>query len=173
VRGGEAVRAGEPGGADGTVPRAAVLQALDGLVGKSILTVQPSPGGALRSPEGTLPGPLARTPQGTSDTATRYRMLETVRAYCLERLAEAGEEAAVKDAFARYYLDLAETADPLLRTREQVRWYHALTAEQDNLHAALRWAIGRGDADTALRSVRALSFYWGAPRARRGRRACP
>jgi hypothetical protein len=127
-------------GADAAAPasRTAVLPALDGLVGKSILTLQEGPDG----------------------TDGRYRMLETVRAYCLQRLAEAGEETAVKDAFARYYLDLAETVDPLLRTPAQVRWYHALIAEQDNLHAALRWAIGRGDADTALRLVRALGFYW-------------
>jgi hypothetical protein len=115
-----------------------VLPALDGLVGKSILTLQ----------------------DGAGTAVGRYRMLETVRAYCLERLAEAGEETAVKDAFARYCLDLAETADAMLRTRDQVRWGHVLAAEQDNLHAALRWAIGRGDADTALRFVRSLGYFW-------------
>ena len=47
-------------------------------------------------------------------------MLETVRAYGLERLAEAGEDTAVRDAVARYYLDLVETADPLLRTADAV-----------------------------------------------------
>jgi predicted ATPase len=134
----EAAHSGEPAEAEGLAPRTALLPALDGLVGKSILTLQDGPDG----------------------TGGRYRMLETVRAYCLERLVEAGEETAVKDAFARYYLDLAETADPLLRTREQLSWYHTLNAERDNLHGALRWAIGRGDTDTALRLVRALSFYW-------------
>jgi predicted ATPase/DNA-binding SARP family transcriptional activator len=117
---------------------AAVLPALSGLVDKSILA-------AVDGPKGT---------------GTRYRMLETVRAYGLEKLAQAGEEASVKDAFARYYLDFAETADAKLRTREQVPWYRRLVAEQDNLHAALRWAIGQGDAQTALRLVRGLGFYW-------------
>jgi hypothetical protein len=87
-------------------------------------------------------------------------MLETIRAYGLERLAEAGEEPRVKDALARYYLGLAEAADPALRTREQVPWYRALRTEQDNMHAALRWAIARGDAGTALRMVRSLGYYW-------------
>ena len=73
-------------------------------------------------------------------------MLETVRAYGLERLAEAGEETQVRDALAGYYLELVETADPLLRTSTQMRWFRVLTAEQDNINAALRWAIAQGDA---------------------------
>ncbi len=35
-----------------------------------------------------------------------------------------------------------------------------LTAEQDNLNAAIRWATGRGDAASALRFVRALGYFW-------------
>ena len=124
-------------GAD-ALRRAEVLTALSGLVGKSILTMAEAPDGG----------------------APRYRMLETVRAYALERLTEAGEEAAVRDAFARYLCELAETADPLLRTGDQMRWFHLLSAEQDNMHTALRWAIARGDAGTALRFVRALGYYW-------------
>src|SRR6202012_5951989 len=80
--------------------------------------------------------------------------------YSLERLAEAGEETAVRDAMTAYYLDFAETADPLLPPAQQRPWHRALTAEQDNINAALRWAIARRDAATALRFVRALGFYW-------------
>jgi DNA-binding SARP family transcriptional activator len=54
---------------------------------------------------------------------------------------------------------LAET-DPELRTARQRRWLRELIAEQDNLHAALHWAIAARDADTALRFVRALGWYW-------------
>src|SRR5690242_8920747 len=124
--------------ADDLLPSAAVLPALSGLVDKSILSVS-------ESQDGLSP---------------RYRMLETVRAYGLERLAGAGEEAAVRDAFAVYYLNLAETADPELRAAGQGRWLRELTAEQDNLHAALRWTIAGQQADTALRFVRALGWYW-------------
>ncbi len=122
----------------GALRRAEVLTALSGLVGKSILT---------------MTGP-------SDDGAPRYRMLETVRAYALERLAEAGESATARGAFARYFCELAEIADPLLRTADQMRWFRLLSAEQDNLHAALRWAVGRADAETALRLVRALGYYW-------------
>jgi predicted ATPase len=124
-------------GADG-LSAAEVLTALSGLVGKSILTMT----------------------ETSADGAPRYRMLETVRAYALERLAEAGEAAALRDALAGYLCELAETADPLLRTADQMRWFHLLSAEQDNMHAALRWAIARGDAGRALRFVRALGYYW-------------
>ncbi|MGH3162262.1 MAG: BTAD domain-containing putative transcriptional regulator, partial [Streptosporangiaceae bacterium] len=120
------------------LPSAAVLPALSGLVDKSILGVA----------------------EGQDGLSPRYRMLETVRTYGLERLADADEEAAVRDAFAAYCLDLAETADPGLRMAGQGRWLRELTTEQDNLHAALRWAISRQRADTALRLVRALGWYW-------------
>ena len=45
---------------------------------------------------------------GGADGEPRYRMLESVRAYGLERLAEAGEDEATRGAFARYYLEFAE-----------------------------------------------------------------
>ena len=66
----------------------------------------------------------------------------------------------VRDALACFFCELAETADPLLRTADQMRWFRLLSAEQDNTHAALRWAVARGDAGTALRLVRALGYYW-------------
>ncbi|HZZ55344.1 MAG TPA: BTAD domain-containing putative transcriptional regulator, partial [Trebonia sp.] len=134
----EQVCPGGPGAGGAGLARGDVLPALSGLVAKSILSAA----------------------DGAGERGPRYRMLETVRAYGLERLAEAGEETAVRDAMAAYYLDFAETADPLLRTGQQRTWHRALTAEQDNINAALRWAIARRDAATALRFVRALGFYW-------------
>ena len=116
----------------------AVLPTLAGLVGKSI---------------------LARSGTG-ADGEARYRMLDTVRAYGLQRLAEAGEETEIRDAAARYYLDLVEAADPLLRTSTQARWFRVLNAEQDNINAAIRWVTVRGDAGSALRFVRSLGYYW-------------
>ncbi len=87
-------------------------------------------------------------------------MLETVRAYGLERLEEAGEQARLRNSFTTYYLNLAETADPLLRAAGQGHWLRELTAEQDNMHAAVRSAIAARDADTALRFVQGLGWYW-------------
>ncbi|MEV4626872.1 BTAD domain-containing putative transcriptional regulator [Micromonospora sp. NPDC049523] len=90
----------------------------------------------------------------------RYRMLDTVRAYGAERLAEAGEVDPLHRAHAAYFLELAETADPHLRRSEQLDWLRRLDAERDNLHAALRRTTGAADPAPALRLVAALSFYW-------------
>jgi predicted ATPase/DNA-binding SARP family transcriptional activator len=120
------------------LPAADVLASLSGLVDKSILAVAESPDG----------------------TGPRYRMLETVRAYCLERLSAAGEARRVRDAFGAYYLNLAETADPRLRRAGQRRWLCELGAEQDNIYGALRWLIASRDTATALRLIKALGWYW-------------
>ncbi|WP_433422077.1 AfsR/SARP family transcriptional regulator [Microtetraspora malaysiensis] len=89
-----------------------------------------------------------------------YHMLETIRAYAAERLAESGEERRVRLAHAEFFTELAETADSRLRGPDQVGWLARLTAEQDNLSAALRWAVDEGEADLAIRLVGALGWYW-------------
>ncbi|MEJ8643349.1 BTAD domain-containing putative transcriptional regulator [Streptomyces sp. MS1.HAVA.3] len=90
----------------------------------------------------------------------RYRMLETIRAYGLEKLAEAGEQETVRRAHAAYFTGLAEAADPYLRRAEQLEWLARLTAEHDNLAAALRGALVAGDARAAVRVVAAAGWYW-------------
>jgi predicted ATPase/DNA-binding SARP family transcriptional activator len=90
----------------------------------------------------------------------RYRLLETVRAYAADRLAEAGEADQVAAAHAEYFLRLAERAEPELRSRDQLVWLDRLTAEHDNCSAALRHVIAAGDAASALRFVRSLIWFW-------------
>ncbi|MFI7425640.1 BTAD domain-containing putative transcriptional regulator [Micromonospora sp. NPDC049836] len=92
--------------------------------------------------------------------AGRYRMLETVRAFCAERLTEAGEADRLRRAHAAYFLALAWTADGHLRRAEQLAWLRRLDAERDNLHAALRRVTRAADAPVAAGLVAALSFYW-------------
>jgi predicted ATPase/DNA-binding SARP family transcriptional activator len=89
----------------------------------------------------------------------RYRMLETIRAFGVERLGVAGEDAGVREAHARYFLELVEEADPYLRTGAQLGWLARLDGEHGNLLAALRWAV-RGAPAVALRLVAGLSWYW-------------
>ena len=89
----------------------------------------------------------------------RYRMLDTVAAYADERLAEADESIVTRRAHADYFLALATSADPYLRGPEQLAWLRVLSAEHENLHAALRWAVTAGDVVTALRLVAALATY--------------
>ncbi len=90
----------------------------------------------------------------------RYRQLETIREYGLRRLDEADEREWLRAAHAEHFLRLAERAEPVLRTRDQLVWLRLLAIEQDNLHAALRGATAAGDADTAVRMSSALGWYW-------------
>ncbi|GGK64665.1 SARP family transcriptional regulator [Planomonospora parontospora subsp. parontospora] len=90
----------------------------------------------------------------------RYRMLETIRAFCAERLAEAGEEERLRRAHLDHFLGLAETADPHLRRDGQLEWLERLDHEHDNLHAALHRAARAGDLGPALRLLAALTCYW-------------
>jgi predicted ATPase/DNA-binding SARP family transcriptional activator len=90
----------------------------------------------------------------------RYRMLETIRAYCLDRLAADGQLDTARARTCGYLLGLAERAEPLLRTSAQRHWFNLLAEESDNIHAAVRFAVERGDQDTALAFCRALGWYW-------------
>ncbi|MEV0150179.1 MULTISPECIES: BTAD domain-containing putative transcriptional regulator [unclassified Nonomuraea] len=90
----------------------------------------------------------------------RYRMLETIRAFCAERLAEAGETEEVRAAHAAYYLDLALTADRHVRRAEQLAWLARLDAESGDLDAAVRWAAETGHTELGLRLLAAAACYW-------------
>ncbi len=90
----------------------------------------------------------------------RYGLLETVRAYAADRLAESGEADQAAAAHAAYFLDLAERAEPELRSRDQLAWLDRLAAEHDNCSAALRHVVAAGDVTSALRFVRSLAWFW-------------
>jgi predicted ATPase/class 3 adenylate cyclase len=81
----------------------------------------------------------------------RFRMLETVREYGLERLEASEEAEAVRHRHAAYFADWLETATLGLEWREEIRWSERLKAEYDNLQAALVWATGIGNAEMSLR----------------------
>jgi predicted ATPase/transcriptional regulator with XRE-family HTH domain len=92
---------------------------------------------------------------------SRFTLLETIRAYALERLTEMGEEAEIHQRHAEYYLALAEEADPHLRTSVQLDWLGRLEVERGNLRAALAWFIEHvWEAETGLRLAGALAWFW-------------
>ncbi len=91
----------------------------------------------------------------------RLALLETIRAYALERLVEFEEEALVRQRHAAYFLALAEEADRHLRTADQGPWLDRLEAESGNLRAALAWFFDHGEgAAGGLRLVAALAWFW-------------
>ncbi|WP_412539577.1 BTAD domain-containing putative transcriptional regulator [Longispora sp. K20-0274] len=128
-----------------------------------------SGGATLEAVEGVCGGPGAADLVGAlvdksilvPVDGTRYRMLETIREYGLDRLADHGGTDRVRRAHATFFLALAEEAESRTRGAEQVVWLARLTEEHDNLHGALRWAIAAGEADIAVRMAAALGWYWG------------
>ncbi|MGW0804195.1 AfsR/SARP family transcriptional regulator [Nonomuraea sp. NPDC002799] len=82
---------------------------------------------------------------------SRYRLLESVTAYCVERLREAGEDDLIRERHARYYTALAGRAD--LRGPGQREWLGRLDTESANLRLALA-------GPDALPLVNALAWYW-------------
>jgi predicted ATPase len=90
----------------------------------------------------------------------RYRLLESVAAYSLQRLSQAGEYARIRRRHRQYYGDLAERAAARLRGRDQRSALRRLDADNANLRGALDGAIEDGDASAALALSCALAWYW-------------
>jgi predicted ATPase len=93
----------------------------------------------------------------------RYRMLETVRQYAMERLHEQGdgEADAARGRHAAYFVDWAESAEPHVHGPEQDAWMSRFRQEQENLIAALDCCSeGLVDPQSGLRLAAATNFYW-------------
>ena len=101
----------------------------------------------------------------------RIYLLETIREFALERLAEAGRESQARGRHAAYYVSLAEAIRPRIEGPEGPVALARLETEHANMRAALAWAVERGDAETALRLVAALWKFWWVHRHLRDGRA--
>lgn len=100
---------------------------------------------------------LTREDDGAS--YVRFRMLETLRQYAVQRLTT--EQQAVRDRHLAWYADLARPATDASFGPGQVEWYRTLRREHGNLREALRHAVGDPrHAVTALEMVTALEPYW-------------
>ncbi|MBV9578018.1 MAG: hypothetical protein JO057_05450 [Chloroflexi bacterium] len=87
----------------------------------------------------------------------RYRLLESVRAYALEQFGATSELEAVRHQHAAFLLRLAEQTEPL-----SIAGFDAalLQHEQDNVRAALEWALERHEAEIGLRLASAVHPLW-------------
>ena len=90
----------------------------------------------------------------------RLRMLETVREYASERLAEDAHADDVHERLATWCLRFASEVTPYLETREQPKQLRRLEAELPNLLAALSWALERERGEVAVRLSGVLGEYW-------------
>src|SRR5215218_2178813 len=98
--------------------------------------------------------------EASRDGRVRYRSLEPVRQYALEKLEESRNAESVRRRHAEYFLALAEEAEPELWGPEDKAWLERLEAEHDNLRAALSWTLERREAEPALRLAGALWRFW-------------
>ena len=95
-------------------------------------------------------------PDGTG----RYRLLDSLRHYGRERLLASGQLEAVLAQHARYYLMLAERAEPELNGPSQVAWVERLELDHSDLTAALDCLVARSEVQAALRLAGVLSRFW-------------
>ena len=100
------------------------------------------------------------TAEETELLTNRYRLLETLRAYGLERLCQRGETDRLRDRHAAFYLTLAEQGGDVLLGPKQAAWLDRLETEHGNLRAALQCCLERGEAETAMRIAGALYPFW-------------
>jgi predicted ATPase/DNA-binding NarL/FixJ family response regulator len=129
--------------ADERIPEARILDLLAALIDKSLVAL-----------EDELAGDA------------RYRLLDTIRQYAAGRLADSGEEAAIRDRHLRCLLAFAEDVDVQAFSRgaltrlEQVELYHRAAAEQGNFRAALSFCLDSRDAERGLQLCAALRSLW-------------
>lgn len=97
----------------------------------------------------------------TQGKEARYRLLDTVRHYALDKLTESAEANGVRRRHRDWYLDLAERAEVKLRGPDQGVWLDRLEGEHDNLRAALECSkADDGGAEAGLRLAGALYWFW-------------
>ena len=111
---------------DGGLQRWDVLDSLTDLVGKSLVAEEDGP-----------------------DQTSRYRLLETMRAYARQQLA-ASELDRLRHRHAEYYAVFAERVGLELVGPAQLEWQQQIRAERDNLQAAVTWALAEGGQDRPL-----------------------
>jgi predicted ATPase/DNA-binding CsgD family transcriptional regulator len=121
----------------GEIHREDVLDLLSSLVSKSLVVAE-----TLQSSE------------------ARYRLLETIRQYAQEKLRASGEWISTHDHYLACWLRLTEEVAPKLREQYQQLWFDWLETENDNIRAALAWALEQGSIEAGMRIGTALYSFW-------------
>jgi predicted ATPase len=122
---------------DGEMPREEILDLISNLVRQSLLA-----------------------PLESGEDAARYRLLETLRAYGLERLRAAGRHEAFRDRHAAYFLEIAREAEANLQGPEQAAWLNRLDAEHDNLRLAIQSLQDSGSVENSMLLCGLLWRFW-------------
>lgn len=97
------------------------------------------------------------------DGPVRHRLLETIHQYAAEKLRAEDPlvQPGLRRRHARFFLAVAEEAEPQINSRHRQRWLARLESEHDNLRAALAWSLsGEGEAEEGLRLAGGLCWFW-------------
>lgn len=104
---------------------------------------------------------LVNLEQVSGTIETRYRLLETIRHYALERLTGWEDEArAIRHRHLAFFVKLAEEAEPYAFGADAGIWFKRVEVELDNLRAAMEWATHTGRAVAALQIAGSLVYIW-------------
>ncbi|MCQ9181929.1 winged helix-turn-helix domain-containing protein [Streptomyces sp. IBSBF 2953] len=104
---------------------------------------------------------IVAAPCEESGVGMRYRMLETIHEYAVERAAELPEcRAAAERRHRAWVRALVERADPLLRSAEQLPWISRLETELDNIRVGLHRALAAGDEEEAAAVCLGAGWFW-------------
>jgi non-specific serine/threonine protein kinase len=146
--GGWTLDAAESVCADGGLPSSEILDVLTRLIDQSLVSVQ------------------------VKDGRTRYRFLETVRAYAAEQLRASGEAPGVQARHRDWCVAFAERANQGLTGPDQFAWFEHVTSEHDNVRAALDSCTSEPNVlgDAELRIVAAMGQFWWPRKPGEGRR---
>ena len=120
------------------IDRYAALDLLSGLVDRSLVQIE------------------------EEEPHVRYRLLETIRAYALQRLTDTDNAAAARTRHLDHYVALAEEAEAGLRGVGFPSWSRRLRDELDNLRAAMDWALSSSQEEKHLRLTSGLLLFWAA-----------
>ena len=135
--GGFTLDAAESVCSQGELKRNEILDLLARLVDKSLVVVDDSSG----------------------SSRTRYRLLETIREYALEKLTESEEAATIRNQHFEFFMRWAEAA-PGVFGADTVKYYEQIDLELDNIRSTMEWAIETRQALLAIRLVCALFYFW-------------
>ncbi|HEX2991162.1 MAG TPA: adenylate/guanylate cyclase domain-containing protein, partial [Anaerolineales bacterium] len=117
------------------------MEGLSGLVNKSLVNVEEKEG------------------ESPTEASYRYRYLETIRQYAMEKLLESGEAVNARDRHLAHFMDYARRAEEKFGTPQRPLWVNRLEIEHDNLRSALDWAVEH-HPESALQMVASLATFW-------------
>jgi predicted ATPase/class 3 adenylate cyclase len=90
----------------------------------------------------------------------RFWMLDTLHEFAYERLVERGERDTLREQHGRFFLALAERAEPELQGPREKEWLDRLALEHANFRLALQWALERSNEHGAAPGLRLLGALW-------------